>query len=90
MITIEYVVYFLVLIASCIVKSDDELPAWNKYEFKIKIEPGRYDCFYQSAIEGSMLHVSFQLLKGNDIHFHIKDPHGIIIMQTINENTGKM
>lgn len=42
-------------------KGNAVVPAWNKYEFKVRVDAGKNDCFFQTAINGSMLHVSFQV-----------------------------
>jgi len=64
------------------------VPAWNKYEFKVRVDAGKNDCFFQAAVNGSMLHVSFQLLRGNDVSFVIKEPNGLEIIRWVFETRG--
>jgi hypothetical protein len=48
---------------------------WIKHDFKIEIEAGNAECFYQSIEQESVLHVSFQVVRGDDITFYLNDPH---------------
>jgi hypothetical protein len=38
-------------------------PTWTKYDFKVLVEPGSEECFYQKVGNGSVFHVSFQVTK---------------------------
>lgn len=52
------------------------------FEFKIHVDPGKEDCYYQLIEAGASLYVSFQVMKGGDGNagFYINDPHGQTIM----------
>jgi len=52
------------------------------YEFKIHIDAGREDCFYQLIKPGSSLYVAFQVMRGGDNQagFAIRNPSGHFVM----------
>jgi hypothetical protein len=52
------------------------------YEFKIHIDAGREDCFYQFIQQSSSLYVAFQVMRGGDNQagFAIRNPHGQFVM----------
>jgi len=52
------------------------------YEFKIHIDAGKEDCFYQYIQPSSSLYVAFQVMRGGDSQagFAIRDPMGQFVM----------
>lgn len=51
------------------------------YEFKIVVDAGKEDCFYQYVPQHANLYVAFQALRGGDLKagFAIRDPRGNLI-----------
>jgi len=52
------------------------------YEFKIHIDAGREDCFYQNIQHSSSLYVAFQVMRGGDNQagFAVRNPMGQFVM----------
>jgi len=52
------------------------------YEFKIHIDAGKEDCFYQSVEPGASLYVAFNVIRGGDTNagFYITSPNGQTVM----------
>jgi hypothetical protein len=52
------------------------------YEFKIHIDAGREDCFYQNIQHSSSLYVAFQVMRGGDNQagFAVRNPLGQFVM----------
>ncbi|OTF73313.1 transmembrane emp24 domain-containing protein 1-like protein, partial [Euroglyphus maynei] len=52
------------------------------FEFKIHIDAGKEDCFYQYIEQGSSLYIAFQVMRGGDsmAGFYVNGPKGETIM----------
>lgn len=52
------------------------------FEFKINVDPGNEDCYYQMVETGASLYVSFQVMRGGDGNagFYVNDPKGMTIL----------
>ncbi|ESO98526.1 hypothetical protein LOTGIDRAFT_142774 [Lottia gigantea] len=61
-----------------------------QYEFKLQVEAGTEECFYQKISKGSKLHVSFEVLQGGDLNidFYFKDPHFNLIDSHMYKSSG--
>ncbi|CAF0723948.1 unnamed protein product [Brachionus calyciflorus] len=62
---------------------------WIKHEFKVVIEAGKKDCFYQPIELDSVFHASYQVIKGNDIIFYVADPNREILKVLQYEQSGQ-
>jgi len=51
-------------------------------DYKIHVDAGREDCYYQYIRTGSAVYVQFQVIKGGDgqAGFAVKDPHGQFVL----------
>lgn len=53
-------------------------------EFTVNVEPGKEDCFYQSAKKGEVIDLEYQVIDGGhgdlDITFRLADPTGRILI----------
>lgn len=61
---------------------------WNKHEFKTLIEAGKRDCFYQHIEANTVFHVSYRIIKGDEITVDIADPTGNLIYNLVSHPTG--
>nr|CAG4635641.1 EOG090X0AV2 [Artemia franciscana] len=61
--------------------SDQNGPPGVAMEYKIHIEPGKEECFYQYVEPGATFYVSFQVLKGGDgkAGFAVRNPRGELV-----------
>jgi hypothetical protein len=52
------------------------------YEFKVHVDSGKEDCFYQQIQPQSSLYVAFQVMRGGDgkAGFAVRDPNGAFVM----------
>ncbi|XP_054154298.1 transmembrane emp24 domain-containing protein 6-like [Oppia nitens] len=87
---VPYVVAVSLLVCTCLTRAlaesysstnfEDKLGI--AYEFKIHIDAGKEDCFYQYIQQSSSLYVAFQVMRGGDNQagFAIRDPIGQLIM----------
>ncbi|KAM0733254.1 Transmembrane emp24 domain-containing protein 1 [Formica fusca] len=50
-------------------------------DYKVHIDAGKEECYYQYVNSGAILYISFQILRGGDkkAGFEMKNPEGIII-----------
>ena len=49
---------------------------WTKHQFKIVIEPGHRECFYQPVSGQSVFVNSYQVIRGDDINYELLLPNG--------------
>ena len=56
-------------------------PTFNRMEYKVGVEAGKEDCYYQYVHEGATLYISQQVLWGGDntIGFAVRSPDGKIV-----------
>lgn len=52
------------------------------YEFKIHIDAGKEECFYQDIQEHTTLYVAFQVIRGGDgkAGFGVRNPQGTVLL----------
>nr|CAG4652058.1 EOG090X0AV2 [Triops cancriformis] len=50
-------------------------------EYKVHVDPGREECYYQSVQPGATIYVSFQVLRGGDgmAGFAVRNPQGQLV-----------
>ncbi|XP_046390547.1 transmembrane emp24 domain-containing protein 6 [Ischnura elegans] len=58
----------------------ESLPA-VAMDYKVHIDPGKEDCYFQYVNPGATFYVSFQVLRGGDgmAGFAVRDPNGVIV-----------
>jgi len=59
----------------------ESLPA-VAMDYKVHIDPGKEDCYYQYVNPGATFYVSFQVLRGGDgmAGFAVRDPNGQLVL----------
>ena len=60
---------------------------WNKFEFKYQINAGEVECFFQPTVAGTVFHVSYRVIRGDDITVTIIDPKGTVVFNEIGQPT---
>ncbi|XP_063409920.1 transmembrane emp24 domain-containing protein 6-like [Mytilus trossulus] len=69
----------------------DGLPGVS-YEFKVEVNAGDEQCFYQKIAQGARLYVSFEALRGGDrlIDVILRDPNMEILDSQIDQTEGSL
>ncbi|XP_012285609.1 transmembrane emp24 domain-containing protein 6 [Orussus abietinus] len=80
-------VSLLVLGALCVFASPETTQSWYEslpavaMDYKVHIDPGKEDCYFQYVNPGATFYVSFQVLRGGDgkAGFSVRNPMGEIV-----------
>uniref|UniRef100_A0A1W7RAL6 Transmembrane emp24 domain-containing protein 6 n=1 Tax=Hadrurus spadix TaxID=141984 RepID=A0A1W7RAL6_9SCOR len=82
---VNIVVYVILAFVLTLCKSDSYI--FDKdlgiaFEFKVHVDAGKEECFYQYVYSGSTLFVAFQVMRGGDgmAGFAVRNPHGIHVV----------
>ncbi|RWS26745.1 transmembrane emp24 domain-containing protein 6-like protein [Leptotrombidium deliense] len=80
-------VVFLILVSTTVngevyTSSDPSEKLGVAFEFKIHVDAGREECFYQFIHMHSTLYVAFQVMKGGDgrAGFSVRNPNGVLVL----------
>ncbi|CAH0385384.1 unnamed protein product [Bemisia tabaci] len=72
--------YFVLVYCETTVPWYENLPA-VAMDYKVHVDPGKEDCYFQYVNPGATFYVSFQVLRGGDgmAGFAVRNPAGVIV-----------